>query len=192
MSSDVNKINQKNITAQNVSGRDQHNIVNNFYNNTFIDENLKRLITEHESSKETSVEYREFCDELNRFFNKKNPKKIRNLQEKLSAGDRDAIIDNAMEAKDYAVKKITKYTHYQTAQEIFTYLLTNIKTTFVHEIYPKIKSKRFENFEIDDLVYEKIIEPTLVSASESSICIDKTTIYGLLYLLTGNCYIEWD
>ncbi|MGE4442490.1 MAG: ABC-three component system protein [Desulfomicrobium sp.] len=192
MNGDRNSANFENVTAKNVVGRDQKNVTNIIYNTIFIDENLKRLIREHEASKETSPEYREFCAELNKFFNKKNPTKIRNLQEKLSAGERDSIIEDAMEAKDYAVKKITKYTHYQTAQEIFTYLLTNMKTTYVHEIYPKIKSKKYESYEIDDLIHSKIIEPTLVSTSQCSICIDKTTIYGLLYLLTGNCYIEWE
>lgn len=84
------------------------------------------------------------------------------------------------------------FSHYKSAQELYTYILTNIRTTFLHEIAPRIKSGDFKQYDINDLVEQKIIQPLLENIGICSLRIDKDELYGLLYILTGNCYIEWD
>jgi len=156
------------------------------------DATLKQLLLQHEIEKSTDPEYREFSKELNRFFNKKLPEKFRDLETKLTDGKREFVIELAQDSKEKLTKKIEKYQHYQSAQDIYTYLLVNIRTSFVHQVQSKIKSGVFKEFEIDEIVANEIIGPFLFNLQGSSLLIDKDELYGVLYFLTGNCYIEWD
>jgi hypothetical protein len=190
-----NKVEQSEIKARKVVGNDDYSKnYNNYYNlNTYREDlTLKRLLEEHEMEKQNNPIYQEFSDELNNFFKPKTEKKLRDLTQKLSDGEREYLISCALESKERVTKKIFKYQHYQSAQEIYTYLLINIRTTFKHLIESRIKSGRFDAFEINDLVRDKIVEPFYQSVQGSSLCIDSDELYGLLYLLTGNCHIEWD
>lgn len=193
---DNNKVTQKNITAEKVIGRDDNSTTyNNFYNRPVVyreDLILKRLLDEHENEKRKDPEYHKFSDELNNFFKEKQEKKLRDLKEKLEDGGRSNLVDMAIDSKEKVVKKIHKFSLYKSAQDIYTYLLTNIRTAFKHFIESKIKSGEFPIYEIDDLVRSEIIDPFFHNIQGSSLYIDIDELYGLLYLLTGNCHIEWD
>jgi hypothetical protein len=191
-----NDVIQKNIQATKVTGRDDNSqTTNNFYPTPFRcspDLILKKLLDEHESNKILDDSYREFSDELNNFFKQKTEKKIRDLSEKLIDGNRDYLIENAIHSKERVTRKIQKYILYRSAQDIYTYLLTNIRTAFKHTIEGKIKSHDFKNYEIDTLVKNELIDPFFITVQGSSLCIDIDELYGILYLLTGNCHIDWD
>jgi len=190
-----NKTEQSKITANNVTGRDYNSTTNNHYhysNASTQDLILKRLLDEHEEEKQKNADYQQFSDELNNFFKQKTEKNQRDLTQKLLDGNRENLIDLALEAKERVTKKIHKYSFSKSAQEVYTYLLINIRDTFKHRIELRIKSGKIDVFTISDLVEEKIIEPFFQEVQGSSLYIDKNELYGLLYLLTGNCHIEWD
>lgn len=191
-----NEVSQSEIRAETVIGRDDNRkIYNTIYNQPIVyreDQTLKRLLKEHELEKQINPKYQEFSDELNNFFKQKTEKKLRDLTQKLVDGDRENFVSVALEAKERVTKKIYKFSLYTSAQEVYTHLLTNIRTTFKHSIESKIKSGKFDIFEIDDLVKNIIIEPFYQTVQGSSLYIDLDELYGLLYLLTGNCHIEWD
>jgi hypothetical protein len=193
-----NKVNQKNIQAGgHVSGGNMIVNENHFHNYNsppiYIEDRvLKSLLIEHEKEKDEDPEYRKFSDELNKFFSKSLRAKPRNLEEKLSDGGRGHLVELAMDAKEKVTKKIERFSNFKSAQEIYTYLLTNIRTAFVHEVQSKIKSCEFAEHQIDDIVKSNIIDPFLHNLAGSSLAIDRSELYGLLYFLTGNCYIEWD
>lgn len=191
---DDNKVNQEGLVAgRDIAGRDINNTYNLHAAPIFHeDSTLKALLIEHEKEKKNDPAYRKFSDELNKFFSKSLRKNPRNLEEKLRDGGRDYLIESAMESKEKVTKKIKKYSYFKSAQEIYTYLLTNIRTAFLHEVQSKIKSDDFLLHQIDDIVSNKIIGPFLHNLNGSSLGIDKNELYGLLYFLTGNCYIEWD
>lgn len=192
----VDKVNQENITAGgDVAAGDIIKLVINIINAGLIyheDTVLKNLLAEHEIEKKSDQEYREFSEELNRFFSKALSKNFRDLETKLIDGDREFLVIAALESKERLTKKIQRYSLYKSAQEIYTYLLVNIRTSFLHEVQSKIKSKHFPLHEIDEIVSSKIISPLLHNLKGSSLEIDKDELYGVLYFLTGNCYIEWD
>jgi len=192
---DNNKVNQSNLVAEKVTGRDDNSVVNVTVNGPTVyneDKILKKLLSEHETEKLQNPEYRAFSEELNKFFSKSLKGNIRNLEEKLTAGNREYLIESALDSKDRFTRKILKFSYYKSAQDIYTYLLTNIRTAFLHEVGSKIKSGSFKEHEIDDIVCNKIIQPFLHNLQGSSLDIDKDELYGVLYFLTGNCYIEWD
>ena len=191
-----NNVSQTNIDADKVVGRDDHSVNFNLTLNapTVYNEDtvLKDLLKEHEAEKLINSDYRDFSAELNKFFSKVMTGKLRDLEEKLSDGGRESLIDIALESKEKVAKKILRHSHYKSAQEIYTYLLTNIRSAFLHEVQSKIRSGSFEQYQIDEIVCSKIIEPLLHNLQGSSLHIDKHELYGVLYFLTGNCYIAWD
>lgn len=193
---DTNKVVQSDINANKVIGRDDNSTNHNhFYNRTVNyreDLVLKRLLDEHELEKKNDPDYQQFSDELNNFFKLKSVENLRDLNKKLIDGNRGNLVDIAIESKERVTKKIHKFALYKSAQDIYTYLLVNIRVAFKHCVENRIKSRRFEIFEIDDIVKNEIIEPFFSNVQGSSLCIDIDELYGVLYLLTGNCHIEWD
>lgn len=193
---DKNEVTQSNITAEKVVGRDDKSTTNNyFYKRPVLyreDLVLKRLLEEHENEKLKDSEYQKFSDELNNFFKEKQKENLRDLREKLVDGGRANLVDIAIDSKERVTKKIHKFSLYKSAQDIYTYLLTNIRSAFKHTIESRIKSGKFEAYEIDDLVKNEIIDPFFHNIQGSSLYIDVDELYGILYLLTGNCHIEWD
>lgn len=198
MEFDSNKTTQSNIAAgNNVTGRDDNSItttINNINAPVIFkaDANLSKLVQAHELEIEKDPAYKEFTEKLHQFLYKKVEGELRDLEQKLEDADREHLFFFAMDVKEQITKKIQKSSHYQSAQDIYTYLLSNIRAAFQHEVYGRIKSGRFEQYEIDELVTSKIVEPYLHSVEGCSLNIDKEEIYGLLYILTGNCYIQWD
>lgn len=190
-----NEVTQSDICAEKVIGRDDNSTIHNyFYNKTVIhreDHVLKKLLLEHENEKKIDSEYQSFSDELNNFFKKKHVENLRDLRTKLTDGGRDNLVDIAIDSKERVTKKIHRFSLYKSAQDIYTYLLTNIRTAFKHTVENRIKSGKFETFEIDDIVRNEIIEPFFNNIQGSSLYIDVDELYGILYLLTGNCHIEW-
>lgn len=156
------------------------------------DKTLELLLSEHEKEKQLDPDYREFSEELNKYFGKAVHNNLRDLDQKLRDGNRVHLIDYAMDAKERVTKKITRLMHYKSAQEIYNYLLTNIHSAFLHQVQSKIKSKEYSAAQIDEIVTTIIIEPFFHTLQGSSLLIDKAELFGLLYFLTGNCYIEWD
>ncbi len=198
MAIEPNKVSQSNINAgQKVVGRDDNSLNTTTYNiNAPIifkaDENLRKLIRAHELEIEKDPAYKEFTERLHKFLYKEVVGELRDLQQKLIDSDRKHLIFLALDLKERITKKIQKSSHYTSAQEIYTYLLSNIRSAFCHEVYGKIKSGKFQQHEIDEFVLSAIVEPYLHSVEGCSLNIDKEEIYGLLYILTGNCYINWD
>jgi hypothetical protein len=196
---DSNKVSMKDVqSGGHISGRDTtiSNYSQTINNNAPVmyrqDPRIRELILEHEQEILADPSYKEFSEKLNNFLNRTVENELRDLQQKLEDGQRDFLVDYAMEQKESVTKKIMSYSHFTTAQEIYTFILANMRVTFLHQIAPKIKSSKFDAYEIDDLVVQQIIEPTLISLEGCSLVIDKDELYGLLYVLTGNCYIEWD
>ncbi|MGB5875953.1 MAG: ABC-three component system protein [Pseudomonadales bacterium] len=127
-----------------------------------------------------------------RKIKKDNPKLSRNLEQKLLDGEKHHVIPFAKECKHKINKKISKYGLFRTANDVFVYLLGHIETKFLTTIKSRICSKRFEIYEIDDLIESEIISKLWGDCQHSSLFDNFDELYGLLYLLTGNCHIDWD
>ena len=105
---DSNKVTQSGLDVSgDVSGRDIYKPTHNHYAPPIYHEDtvLKSLLNEHEKEKEKDPEYRKFSEELNKFFKRSLNSKLRNLEEKLTDGGRDYLIETAMEAKEKVTKK---------------------------------------------------------------------------------------
>lgn len=197
---DTNKVKQSGINTAggDVAGRDlTKHITNHVYNAPAVyreDKRLRTLVEEHERELKLNTRYREFSHQLNDFMNKKIPVNgvIRDLEQKLIDGGRSTEIEYAMELKEKITKKIMRNTHFESAQKIYTHLLADVRTIFKQEVSVRIKSSDFSDYQINDEIVNRIIEPILANVEGCSLYIDRSEVYGLLYILTGNCYVEWD
>ena len=188
-----NSVTQKNIHANgDVAGRDINNT------NIFMpppmheDTVLKKLLDTHSEQLKSNQEYSEFSEELNKFFGKALKENLRDLPTKLEDGNREYLIEAALESKERFTKKLHRLCCLKSAQDVYTHLLINIRTSFLHEISSKIKSGKYAPEQVDDLVTTRIISPLINSLGGNSLNIDKDELYGILYFLTGNCHIDWD
>ncbi|RVU81800.1 hypothetical protein EOL70_24905 [Leucothrix sargassi] len=154
------------------------------------------MLEKFESEKRSSPDFKEFSNELNDYLSRKiavnNPKLARDLEQKLKDGKREDILDFAKETKNKINRKIGHYGLFRTANDVFVFLLSNIRATFITRIQSKIRSKDFKSYEIDDLISEHIIDKLWEDCQISTLFDDFDELYGLLYLLTGNCHIDWD
>ncbi len=198
---DSNRVSQSDIQADgHVSGRDviDNRTFSSTTNNYQVpvvyreDKRLRALVEEHEREIRVNPEYKEFSDKLNNFLNRKVEGSLRDLTQKLIDGDRSHLVEFAMELKESITKKITKNCHFESAQKIYTHLLAEIRAAFLNEIASRIKSGDFTSYQIDDAILDRIIEPLLSNVEGCSLQIDREELYGLLFVLTGNCYIAWN
>lgn len=117
------------------------------------------------------------------------------LEAKLRDGgfSQSAII-KARRLKMYFAKKSMRFQYYESAQRIDSFLFAKLCNRFDTYILPNIESLPL--CEINQMVYEKVVQPIMydINANGSCdrhLCYNEDDIYGMLYLLTGNCHINW-
>jgi hypothetical protein len=115
--------------------------------------------------------------------------KLRDLSHKLTVGGRQAFLRDALWLKDDFRKMIERYRHSPSAQKIFAVLLSCIRTEFKGEIFHEINEMTDQHLE--NVLKEKVINPLHNQITGIDPLITKDSLYGMLYFLTGNCFLEW-
>ncbi|MDR0604785.1 MAG: hypothetical protein LBG80_10825 [Bacteroidales bacterium] len=133
-------------------------------------------------------ELRESCEDFD-YLN--SDRDVIGLEEKLKNGKRENLIDWAKEAKERFHKKLFKYSQLSlSAQQINAYILSNIKRTFIEEIYVLICNNTPQE-QINTLITERIINPVKTELGINLFQYNDADIQGMIYFLTGNCHIKW-
>ena len=135
--------------------------------------------------------HQEFIDELQDYMKRVPGIEQRNLEEKLLAAKRDDLVVNAKHLKEQFTKKIYKHTFSPTAQNIFVHILAKINSCFRLRIKPLIHENSSPRT-VDEAIYKEIVECIYMDVGNSELSINMDDIHGMLFYLTGNCYIEWD
>ncbi|MDR2554863.1 MAG: hypothetical protein LBC64_05480 [Fibromonadaceae bacterium] len=173
----------------NFAGRD-YNLnnslnINNAYERSAYLQNLYEKVQREISE---NKKLREFCEDFN-YIN--SDKDVIGLEEKLKNGSRENLIDWAKEAKERFHKKLFKHTQLSfSAQQINAYILSNIKRTFIEEIYVQI-CNNVPQEQINTLITERIIKPIKAELGINLFQYNDADIQGMIYFLTGNCHIKW-
>ena len=112
------------------------------------------------------------------------------LDKKLEDTEFEINLKYARSAKERFSKKLFKFEYFQSAQEIFVFLLAKIESNFAMFIYPKlIESTKRE--EVLDLIEKHIIKPIYDELGDNVLGLNQVDIYGMMYFLTGNCHLDW-
>jgi hypothetical protein len=129
-----------------------------------------------------------FYEKLLKWY-KKAEGDVLGLEEKLKRGGYSSDINLASELKQTFAKTIIKTEYQPISQEIIARTLAKIRTEFhlrVNPIIDRNGQQEEVKREISQIISE--IESYL---DTNPLLIDCDEIYGMIYWLTGNCYINW-
>ena len=115
---------------------------------------------------------------------------VRGIEEKFIQADRIDHLEEALVLKERAYQKIMRYQFSSNAQEIFAFLLAELHTNFQQIVWPAVLDGAGRS-QIDELVLTKVLEPALQRLEQNPLKVFKDEIRGLLFFLTGNCWIAW-
>lgn len=158
---------------------------------TFSVGNLKELYKRFEEERRNNVLFNEVLEDLDVFQRQKSNEVVVGLEAKLKAGKKtDELIEMAMELKEAYSKKLEKNKFFESAQRINAYLLGYARTQFVANVYPAIKEESNDE-KVNMLMNQYVIQPMLAMLEGDTFGFTPQDIYGILYFLTGNCFIKW-
>ncbi len=166
-------------------GRDQHNQYNQQINNTPISPFRSLLIKIRDDNNPKDNE--EFSNELYEFMQSYKGDII-GLAQKLKDGNREYYIEYAEEQKERYAKIILKSANLPFEQELHLRLLASVRSKF-QPIYAKIKQGR--SFDEIDAAHQKLISEIETDLEDDPLKITRQGIDGIIYYLTGNCFIKW-
>ena len=152
---------------------------------------LKVMAEDYRHEVDRDNNHQEFIDELQNYMQRIISPKQRNLEQKLLAAKRDDLVITAKHLKEQFTKKLYKHTFSPTAQNIFVHILAKINSCFRLKIKPLIYEEHSPR-SIDEAIYKEIVENIYSEVGNSELSINMDDIQGMLFYLTGNCYIEWN
>jgi hypothetical protein len=116
---------------------------------------------------------------------------VRGLENKLSASGRGDLVAEASELKQRAAKLIMRWQTSPVTQDIITHVLAKIHQAFIFYVRPAVEAGASRR-EVDQLIADKVIEPTSSMLGDNDLGITMIDIAGLLFYLGGNCHVRWD
>lgn len=127
-------------------------------------------------------------------FKTKLPRTIGLKQKLTDGGFGNNFYHDASRQKQQFCKKSIRYQYYESAQRIDSYLLAKVKSNFDNYVMPLIGA--VSKSEVKQAIYEKVVKPIMdeinrYGVDDDCLCYTDADIYGMLYMLTGNCHINW-
>lgn len=157
-------------------------------NKTRLSVLFEKLNCEFENKEEISG----LIDDLNRYIISRD---VIGLEQKLTDGNREDLIEDALWLKEEYYKKLTKFQLYNSAQKIQACLLASILEKFTYKIRPLIRANSTD-IEVSKAISNEIINPLMLLIEQEGIednllGFSATDIEGMIYYLTGRCHIKW-
>jgi hypothetical protein len=184
---EISRLQENNVVGGDMAAGDIHKN----YNLPAPHSPLRVMAENYRHEIEQDNNHQEFIDELQDYMKRVPGIEQRNLEEKLLAAKRDDLVVNAKHLKEQFTKKIYKHTFSPTAQNIFVHILAKINSCFRLRIKPLIHENSSPRT-VDEAIYKEIVECIYMDVGNSELSINMDDIHGMLFYLTGNCYIEWD
>lgn len=128
-------------------------------------------------------------DELNSFF-VSHDLELKSLEEKLSDPKLHPLLHQARIFKQQFRQALERFLYYPSAQRIYSYLLGEVSSSFHLHIVPLL-SRGTDLDVIMEAIDTKIVEPIQQSLPDCEPTCNKDTLLGMIYFLTGNCFISW-
>lgn len=111
------------------------------------------------------------------------------LDAKLRSAGREDEILSALEKKEQFAKLLEEWSMYASAQEIFAYLLAQAEYRFRRHVKPLLADA--DRQDVDDIITNQIVEPTIEQCGASVFVINHSTAMGMFYWLAEQCYVRW-
>jgi hypothetical protein len=150
---------------------------------------VEKLLQKLQAEVAQDEKCRDLIESLARYYIERSHDGIKGLKDKLDAADRSSEYVDALEKKEMFAKLLEKWSLYVSAQEIFVYLLARAEHEFNYIIYPQIKD--LKPFEVNELITDKIVAPTVEECGDTVFMINHGTAMGMIYWLAEQCFVRW-
>lgn len=150
---------------------------------------VEQLLEKLQSEMTKNAEVRHTVESLQYFYESRAKDGIIGLEAKLIAGGREHELYLALAKKEQFVKLLEKWSMYASAQEIFAYLLAGAEYQFSMFVHPKIG--KLDQTDINELVDERIVAPTIVECGTSVFTLNHSLVMGMIYWLAEQCFVRW-
>ncbi len=160
-----------------------------YNNNTFNEMPTPTYFALQKLKDECDQNIEGFIRELEHLMKEKENEEIVGLENKLNAGNRGDLIEYALEQKEAYYKKLLASSTLLSEQEFHLHIIAQVRSRF-KTIYAKIRSQEHTREQIDEEI-EKLIDIIYDKLLDDPLRLNRTGIDGIIYFLTGNCYIKW-
>lgn len=138
----------------------------------------------------TNKQIIDFIDTLQMYREKYSHDGISGLENKLKhAGKTDDDVNHALKKKELFTRMLAKYSMFESAQEIFAYLLSKLEHDFRTYVLPNLKD--MAPAEIDQIFDQYLVAPCANEIKSGVFCLNSAIAAGMVYWLAEQCYIRW-
>lgn len=138
----------------------------------------------------TNQQVVEFIDTLQMYQARHSHDSIDGLEGKLKhAGRNQEVIVLALRKKELFQRLLTKYAMFDSAQQIFAYLLSKVEGDFRTYVLPNIDGKAAHD--VDALFAQYLIGPCADEIKSGVFCLNSAIAAGMVYWLAEQCWVRW-
>jgi hypothetical protein len=181
-------IDQRNAAAQRdiIGGNKTEN---NYYGPARFSGLVEQLIEKLRAEMEQNAQIKHTIEQLQYFEKRRSEDGIDGLVAKLQAGGRAHECESALEKKELFAKLLEKWSLYASAQEIFAFVLAKAEYEFNYFVKPQLQT--LDEVGVNQLVNDRIVEPTLEQCASNVFPLNHTIIMGMIYWLAEQCFVRW-
>ncbi|NTF08898.1 hypothetical protein G6L37_22470 [Agrobacterium rubi] len=131
----------------------------------------------------------EFVDTLQMYTQRLTHDGIDGLEAKLKHAGRASDVSLAFRKKELFTRLLARYSMFDSAQQIFAYLLSKVEQDFRAYVMPHLGS--YTDADVDRLFAEYVISPCATEIKSGVFCLNSAIAAGMVYWLAEQCYIRW-
>jgi len=151
---------------------------------------MQRLIEKFRKERGTDIPFQQTVDRLRHYSTQVSTEQVVGLEAKLEAGHRDDLLEFAKTTKERFAKKLALFQLSESAQEIHAYLLAEVYTRFNNHVAPLIRDGE-QPAAVHAAIQASVIDPIQTLLEDNVLQLGTEEINGMVYFLTGNCYVKW-
>ncbi|KQS91126.1 hypothetical protein ASG42_11620 [Rhizobium sp. Leaf391] len=137
----------------------------------------------------TNQHVSDFIDTLQMYHEKHSHDGIDGLEAKLTHSGRSGETSLALRKKELFTRLLARYSMFDSAQQIFAYLLSKVEQDFRSYVLPNLAGSSAA--EIDHLFGDYLIAPCANEIKSGVFCLNAAIATGMVYWLAEQCYIRW-
>lgn len=185
----------KNVIQQSINGDFNKQVTqgnNSIYieNDGYTNQSLNRAIRKCLQNIDEEEDFKGFITKLTEYMHPREEEVI-GLEQKLINGNRQDLLYDAEFQKEKFAKKIIKGQLSKSVQNAYVHILACINSLFRSYVKPHLVNNK-PNEIINTIIQKQIIDEIYNQICDLDIDLNMDDIFGMLYYLTGNCYINWE
>lgn len=163
--------------------------IHNYYGDSKLQSPIAALMERLAEEIKSDAQVQDLIDTLQFFHVRHAPDGIEGLEGKLTHAGRRDEITLALRQKDLFARLLAKHTMFDSAQQIFAYLLAKIEQDYKCYVLPNVG--RVSREEIDLLINERLVSPCVAEVGAGVFSLNAHVAMGMVYWLAEQCYIRW-